>query len=54
MSKRNTKTVDLNVAVDTRELEKKVKRLIHKLKKANSLANELAITLRNLEIDIKV
>ena len=47
------KTVNLEVSVNTEKAVDQTEKLIQLLKSANSLANELADTLGNLELDIK-
>ena len=46
--------VTLHVNVDTGEVFDKTKQLIELLEKANSLVDELAVDLNNLEIEVKV
>nr|DAL93912.1 MAG TPA: hypothetical protein [Caudoviricetes sp.] len=47
------KEVNLEVSVDTEKATDQTEKLIQLLKTANSLADELADTLENLELDIK-
>ena len=42
------------VTVDAQEVTEKAERLVLLLEKANSLADELALSLKKLQIDIKV
>lgn len=48
----SNKTVQVDI--DAEDVTKKTERLVEILKEANSLADELADNLKNLQIDIKV
>ena len=46
--------IEATVILDADKAEKQIDELISLLEKANSLADELALTLRDLKLDIKV
>lgn len=48
------KTIDVTVEVNTDEAMEKTEKLIALLVTANSLADELAVTLSDLKLDIKI
>lgn len=48
------KTIDVTVEVNADEAMEKTEKLIALLVTANSLADELAVTLSNLKLDIKI
>lgn len=54
IEKADKATIDVTVKVDTEKAMKQAKELVTLLKTANSLADELAVTLTDLKLDIKV
>ncbi len=44
----------VQVDINAEEVTKKAEKLVETLKEANSLADELASNLKNLQIDIKI
>lgn len=54
LKKADEKAIEATVRVDTGKAIEQVNELISALETANSLADELAATLNNLKLDIKI